>query len=139
MSLYKRFETSKKLATEGAPLHFPKNDNGTVPTLFIARAHSSNQLHAAAVKDVYTPEVIKGLENMPDDDVAQMTIEVFLRGSLMGWENIEDRDGAPLEFSKENARQFFTDLPEVFEIAQRFATNLSNYLKVAEDNAVKNW
>lgn len=137
-SLYKHFETSKKLVDTGAAFTLPKNDDGTVPTLQIARAHTSNQLHAKAVAKVYTPEVMERVGDMDDAEAQSLEVEVFVTGCLMGWSNIYDRDGEVLEFNAANARELFYDLPELFLGARGFAHRLANYLKSAEDKAVKN-
>lgn len=138
MSMYKRYQPSKKLTEKGAPLRFPANEDGTVPTLILARAHVSNQLHAAAVARFYTPEVMKAMDEMPEEEAMDLAIEVLLAGSLMGWENITGEDDEPLEFNHDNAVKLFKDLPDVFTSAQMFVRNMNNYLKSAEENAVKN-
>lgn len=138
-SLFKAFETSKDLISKGAPLKLPKNADGTIPVMHIARAHSSNQLYAKAVADVYTPEINERLSDLDEDEARGLEIEVVLASNLIGWENIHGRDDKPLEFNAENARQLFTELPELFDIVRRFSYQMSNYLKSAEDKAVKNW
>jgi hypothetical protein len=137
-SLYKHFETSKSLTTTGAAFTLPKNDDGTVPTLQIARAHTSNQLHAKAVAKVYTPEVMQTLEQLSEDEALSMEIEVFVTGCLMGWKNVLDRDGEVLEFNQANARELLFDLPELFQSVRAYSHRLSNYLKTAEEKAIKN-
>jgi len=137
-SLYKHFETSKALTTTGATFTLPKNDDGTVPTLVIARAHNSNQLHAKAVAKVYTPEVMADIDKLSEDEALMMEIEVFVSGCLIGWTNVLDRDGEVLEFNADHARELFFDLPELFTAVRGFANRMSNYLKTAEDKAIKN-
>lgn len=134
MSLYARYETSNKLSIKGAPVKFPANEDGSFPTFFIARAHSSNQLFAKACKSNYE----KGIPNMSEEELLEANLAIFLDANLIGWENILDRKGKVLPFSKENAKTLLTDLPEVFEKLQREASELSNYLKSAEEKAVKN-
>lgn len=134
MSLYKRYETSTKLSTKGAPVKFEKNEDGSVPTFFIARAHTSNQLFAKAVADHY-PD---GADNLGEEEMKDKNLAVFLDGNLIGWENVLDREGTPMEFTRANAEQLLRDLPELLTVLHFNAHNLSNFLKAAEEKAVKN-
>lgn len=133
-NLYKRFETSDKLATKGFPVKLDKNDDGTVPTFHIARSHTSNQLFAKAVKDHY-PE---GSDNLSDEELTKRNVLVFVDGNLIGWDNVQDREGQALKFGRDNAVQLMTDLPELFEVLRNESVKLSNYLKANEEKAVKN-
>lgn len=134
MSLYRRYETSEKLSTKGAPVKFEANEDGTIPTFFIARSHTSNQLFAKAVAEHYP----NGSDGMSEEELTQRNLSVFLDGNLIGWKNVQGRDGKPLAFNKENARTLLTDLPEVATRLRIAASDLSNYLKTAEEKAVKN-
>lgn len=142
MGLYKSFELSSHLTETGAKCSFPEavNEDGTIPAIIVARSHSSNQLFMKAVAAVYTPEFNKRLANgdLSDSEAADANLEVMLQGTVMGWENIYDRDGAPLMFTRENAKRVLSDLPEVVSRLRVFSAELNNYLKSAEDAAVKN-
>lgn len=142
MGLYKSFELSSSLTETGAKCSFPEaiNEDGSIPAITVARSHSSNQLFMKAVATVYTPEFNTRLAagTLDDKEAADANLEVMLQGTVMGWENIQDRDGAPLPFTRENAKRVLTDLPEVVQRIRVFSAELSNYLKSAEDAAVKN-
>lgn len=137
-SLYRMFETSPTLIGQGAPYRLPKNDDGTTPTFHIARAHSSNQLFAKVVAEVYTPEINERVSEMTEEEARDLELEVFVRANLIGWENVLTREGEPLKFSAANAKALFADLPELFDLCRQFSYRLSNYLKTAEEKAVKN-
>jgi len=134
MSLYKRYETSNELSIKGAPVKFEANEDGTVPTFFIARSHSSNQLFAKAVKEHYQG----GTENMSDEELKAANLAVFLDSNLMGWRNVQGRDGLPLEFNRGNAETLLTDLPEILNRLHFASQSVATYLKVNEEKAVKN-
>lgn len=134
MSLYKRYETSPKLSSKGAPIKFEANEDGTIPTFFIARSHNSNQLFAKAVSVHYA----KGTENMSEEELVEANLNIFLEGTLMGWENVLDRNDKPLPFTKANAHELLTDLPDIYERLRMQSHTLANYLKSAEEKAVKN-
>lgn len=134
MSLYKHYETSTKLSTKGAPVKFEANEDGTIPTFFIARSHNSNQLFAKAVASHYA----KGTDNMSEEELTEANLNIFLEGNLMGWENVLDRKDKPMPFSKENATTLLSDLPDVYQRLRIASNELANYLKTAEEKAVKN-
>lgn len=134
MSLYKHYETSTKLSTKGTPVKFEANEDGSIPTFFIARSHNSNQLFAKAVSTNYA----KGTDNMTEEELVEANLNIFLEGNLMGWENVLDRKDKTLPFSKENAVTLLTDLPDVYQRLRIESNQLANYLKTAEEKAVKN-
>lgn len=138
MSLYKKFETSKKLSEQGARLEFSANEDGTIPTFIIARAHMGNQRYAKVISEVFPTDIAVKLNKMEKAEVDKLELTAFVRANLLGWENILGRDEQPLDFNEDNALALFTDLPEVYGACYNFARDINNYLKVNEEASVKN-
>lgn len=142
MGLYKAFETSKHLTETGAKCQFHEaaNEDGTIPTFIVARSHNSNQLFTRAVAEIYTPEFNKRMaaNALEEGELEAANTKVMIQGNIIGWENIQDRDGSPLPFTRENLTRVLSDLPELVDRIRAFSANMANYLKAAEDEAVKN-
>jgi hypothetical protein len=60
---------------------------------------------------------------------------------VLGWEGVEDREGNPMEFSRDNVVRLFTDLPELFldvqQQSQKAALFLVDILEGEQGNSQK--
>ena len=65
----------------------------------------------------------------------------FPAGGCLGWEGVEDREGNPMGFSRENVVKLFTDLPELFldvqQQSQKAALFLVDILEGEQGNSQK--
>jgi hypothetical protein len=46
---------------------------------------------------------------------------------LLGWKNLEEEDGSPIEYSVEKAYQLMTDMPEFYRLVVQLANNINNF------------
>lgn len=128
MSVYKNYSTDKVKEVQGAPLELEPNDNGTVPTFYLARSAKSNPDWSKAF-DAATKEFKAKirLKQMTNDDWEKVGKQVFLNSVLKGWQHVEGPDGSVLEYNAANAKQLIDDLPELYERLNEFAGDVQNY------------
>lgn len=131
-SIFRLFSFSDKLMVDGAPVLFPKNNDGTVPTFYVGRLHQSNPAWMAATEREqakYTGRIRAG--KMDGKDWAKITKEVFINCILRKWENFYDEAGVTIPFNEENARKYMELLPELYDHLSSFAATDENYRKEA--------
>ncbi len=132
MDLRKRFGTDPKIERDGVDVHL-----GGDAYITIARAGGSNVAYQTAMQRALKP-VRRAMQAdaLSNDDAEAIMRNVFADTVVIGWRGIE-LDGAPLEFSKENAKRLFAELPEVFRIVQEEAQRLSNFRQAEIDESGK--
>jgi len=139
MSLYDLFETDEKLIREGAPITFPANKDGTIPTFYCKRMSSSYQAYNAAIARIfekYDDELKAAGDDVPQELDDKIMTEVLIDYALVGWENVRDRKGQSFEFSKQIAAALFNDLPELARVLRTRASALATYkVKKREEDA----
>lgn len=126
MSLYSQFTTDQKLEKDGIVLEYGLNSKGLPIGIRIARAGGSNALYnktAEAKIKPYRRQI--QTETIDKTMLEKLMREIYASSVVIGWENVEDREGNPLPFSVPNCITLFTDLPDLFadvqEQAQRAA------------------
>jgi hypothetical protein len=137
MSLYKTFQTDTSLEKEGIILDYGKNSAGKTIAIRIARAGGSNVAYSRRMESKAKPfrRQIQNetIERALLTDIVQ---EVFAETVVLGWENVEDAQGKPLPFSKENCIKLFADLPDLWEDVQEQAQRAALFrVQVREDDA----
>ncbi len=116
MSLYKQFKTDAGLERLGVVLQYGQNSKGLPIGIRIARAGGTNEQYAKRMEAAVKP-YRRQLQNDTMDRKVLLGIvrEVFCETVILGWENVEDKDGNALAFNKANAIKLFTDLPDLFD------------------------
>jgi hypothetical protein len=66
------------------------------------------------------------------EKVNEINIECFVDHCLISWENITDRQGNPLTFSKENAKALLLDLPELYTALSEQSSDIEYFREVEE-------
>jgi len=125
-SLYAQFTTSPDLEKEGIVLEYGFNSKGLPIGIRVARAGGSNAQYSKRMeikvkpfrRQIQTESIDKKL-------LEKLIMEVFCETVVLGWENVEDREGNPLPFSYEAAVKLFTDLPDLFADVQDAAQKAS--------------
>lgn len=133
-SPYKLFSTNKDLESGvGVDICYPGF------TITIHRAGGSNAKYATALKDKARPYSKLIAAGMLDEAVAsKMLVEAFAEAVVVGWKNVVDRDGKPLEFSVENCVKLFTDLPDLYADVRAQAEDFKNFQADNEEAERKN-
>lgn len=144
--LYKTFEMDTDLEREGISVNF-----GTVK-FQLARAGGRNK----AFKDTFSAKAKKhrtqlDQETLSDDVADRIMAESYAEAVILGWwtrlenengdpilddnnkeqwvDEIADRNGEMVKYSREQCVQLLLDLPDLFQTLQSYATKSANYRK----------
>ncbi len=139
MSLYKQFETDVSVEQKGVLLEYGNNSKGQPIRIRIARAGGSNTAYLKLLEARCKPyrRVIQ------NESIERPMLEGILRGVyaetvVIGWENVEDREGNELPFSKENALKLFNDLPDLYADIVEQSTKTALFRKDLQEADAKN-
>ena len=140
--LYQAFETNKNLENSGIELDYGKNSKGAPIRIRIARAGGANKRFAKVLDRLLRPYKRQLANDQLSDDVAKdVMIQAYADAVVLGWEGVEDREGNPMEFSRDNVVKLFTDLPELFldvqQQSQKAALFLVDILEGEQGNSQK--
>ncbi len=123
MSLYAQFATDKNVEKEGVVLEYGLNSKKKVMSIRIARAGGANTHYAKLLESKIKPYRRQIQNETLDNSVAEkLTKEVYALSVVLGWENIEDKDGNELEFNQTNFIKLMDDLPDLWSDIQSQAT-----------------
>ena len=128
MNLYSQFKTDANLETSGIWLEYGTTDDNKPVRFKIARAGGSNKAFLKAIEKATRPYRKALQNNMMDNAVADRLFkDVFAETVVLGWENVKGPDDQLIPFSKANAIQLFTDLPDLFNDIREQANQASLY------------
>lgn len=141
MSLYKQYKTDETKTNEGVAikLHEAENEDGTIPTFYLARMSSTNKAYQKAMEAKTRPYRRQiELGTMSEETAIKINVDVFCETILKGWENVNNEHGQPLPFSKQIAVKLMTDLPDVLDRLTAEAKNIENFRAAALEDEAKN-
>lgn len=122
MSLYKQFATDTNLEKTGIELQYGENANGDEIIIRVARAGGSNTAYTKRMEALVKPYRRQIQAETIDNKVLEkLVMQAFAETVVLGWENVEGRDGNLMEFNVVNVIQLFTDLPDLFKDVQEQA------------------
>jgi len=129
-NLYKEYGTSKSLEEAGIivePIDGIK--------FYCKRAGGSNKAYSEFLTRKLRPYLAKynAGKKVPLDIINEINIEAFVDYCLIKWENVTDRSGVPLELTKENAVNLFTELPELYSVLIEDCQNVDNFKDEVKD------
>lgn len=124
MNLYNQFKTDETLETDGIFIEYGETADGKPIRIRIARAGGKNKAFTKALEKATRPHR-KAIQTGSLDSATadKLYREVFVDTVVLGWENVTDENGKPLEFNRENALKVFTDLPDLFQDLRDQAAN----------------
>lgn len=126
MSLYKNFKTDTTMEKEGILLDYGQNDDGTSIRIRIARAGGANQRYLKRMDYLSRPYRHQlQRETLDAKTMENIVRQAYAETIVLGWENVQDEDGADIEFSVENALKLFKDLPELFDDIQKASQKIA--------------
>lgn len=121
MNLYKHFKTDEnKEAGEGIELKYGDS------SITIHRAGGSNakfRKQNDANLRKYGRDIDLG--TLDDETDRKIMVDLYVDTVIIGWKNITDENGNPLEYNRENVVKLLNDLPELFADIRRVATNVA--------------
>lgn len=140
MSLWKQFKTESKLEIEGIAVHPAEpNDDGTIPTFILRRIGGAN-FQQIKVRETIVRPYLREIEagTLSPETNLRLNIEIFCKGNLAGWTDVQDENGNRILFNYENAFKLLTDLPDLYLTLAFEATKIANYQTVEKEIAEKN-
>jgi len=119
MSIYSKFETDKSLNKSGIVLNFGKNSKGEDMGIRILPAGEENEAYTKRMEHVFKPYQRQlAAKTMDTKLLKKLVMEVYAETVVIDFENIEDRDGQNIPYTKENAIRVFNDLPALWNDIQ---------------------
>lgn len=105
----------------------------------VARAGGSNHKFAKALEVVSKP-YRRAIERevLPEDKGIEILVTAYARGVILGWEDVTDEKGSPLEFNEKNVIWLLTKLPDLFRDIQEQAAKFSNFQVQDREDDAKN-
>ena len=102
-------------------------------------ARFNNPRHRAVLDRLRRPyrSLLMAGRDLPDDVAEQMTVEAAVEALLLDWDGIDD-NGAPLPFSKDNARRLLTELPDFRDAVAFLSMQAETFRREALEQAAKN-
>lgn len=121
-SLYDLFETDTSLETRGIGMRFGD------AVFFVKRAGGAN-MDFDRVFEEKTRSMSSRLQmaSLSNEQSSALLKEVYAEAVVIGWEGVTDREGQPLEFTKENFVRIMTDLPTLWLAIRTEAANHENF------------
>lgn len=139
MSLFKQFGTSKEAEQDGIWVEYGPNEDGTIPGFKITRMTNTNKRWLKAHERITRPHRFAIDRKTIDEGLAQkLMIQVLAEGILLDWRNVNDEDGKPLAFTKENAVWLLLALPDLYNELNQKANEVANFRKEERELEAKN-
>ncbi|CAA2409756.1 Phage Tail assembly chaperone [Xanthomonas phage Suba] len=153
MSLSRSFLIDNNAAEKGFEFAIgEKNEDGTQPTILIARAGYNNRQYQSGIAKAYEKFALQDRAGIDSTlEKAKARIPVIAKHIVKGWANIPlgdvtGEDGLQgrafaegyADFSPENAIKLFERLPELFAIVEVQSHETSNFLVASREEAAKN-
>lgn len=137
MSLKNSFATNKQSETAGVWIDICENVDGTTARMRIARAGRRNKAYMKAMEKATKPyrAILDELDSKTDD---RITATVLAETIVLGWENIQEEDGVNLPYTKENALRILTDLPDLADLVNKKAWDITTFRDTEVKDEVKN-
>ena len=130
-NLFETFETDKDLEKNGVWFEIAPDVR-----FQCARMGPMNKAYKRALGKKMKPHQRQYQQGTLDEELGESLMQdLFIDVILLDWEGVMDRAGRPLEFSFNNAKWLFAELPDVYNALSDEATKAGNYLaKEAHDS-----
>lgn len=146
MSLTRNFKTNENAINKGVPVTLPENDDGSVPTIYVARMHASNQRYQKAITAAMKPhqfEIQRG--KFSEEKAQELLRSVFASTCVTGMVNVllsdvtgDENDTGFAEFTRENVERLLTNLPELYEMLVEKAKDIGSFLDASNKEVAGN-
>lgn len=139
MSIFEQFETNKEAEKKGVAIEYSANKDGTIPTFFVSRMSRTNKNYLKSLeRNTKAHRRAIELETIKPEQAEQINMQVFVDSILLGWENIKDKDGEVIQFTKENAKSLFERLPDLYDDLNEKAKKASTFRDEQVEEEAKN-
>lgn len=135
MSLFTQFGVDKSKVENGVEVKFGKNEDKTIPTFYVSRAHASNKEYKKSGEVAFRPYRRQiELKTLAEDIAEDVMLDLFVSSVLKGWQNVRNEEGETLDFTPENAKWLMLALPDLYEELQS-ASNDASLFRIANREA----
>jgi len=134
MGVYDTYKMDPEMEAKGVPYFISDTE-----TIFVARAGGSNKAYLKCLERLSRPHrraIDKGL--ISNEVMSKILMQAYAETVVKGWENITDENDEPMEFSIENCIKLFTDLPELWEDVLKISTSAELYRFQAREEEAGN-
>lgn len=146
MSLYKNFKTDANVEKTGIILAYGPNKDlpavdGVYPQIEIrvARAGGANEAYLkrleARAKPLRRQIQMETVDRVALEDLVR---DVYAETVVLGWDNVTDIDGKPMEFNKANCLKLFNALPDLFQDIQEQSQRAALFRASIREEDAKN-
>lgn len=146
MSLTKSFKTdnTKEVAGIRVPVGF--NEDKTEVAFYLSRMSRQNPAYTRELEKATKPYSTQiRTKTISETVAAEIALQVFVTSILRGWENVllSDVTGNPedkgfAEFTQDNAKKLFKNLPELLDHLSNEASDVSNFRSEELEEDAKN-
>ena len=141
--LFKAYKTDATAEANGIPIKFhdAENEDGTVPTFFVAYMGSkANTRYAAAIEKARKPfqTLIDAGNQEAKEKFAARVNDLYCENIIKGWENVQDEHGQPIEFTKDAAKALMSELPAVLNVLVEASSKFENFRAADLEKREKN-
>jgi len=130
-NLYDQFETDPAIEKSGVWIEYGVGtDEEPAPRFLIARAGGAN-LAFQKMMEAKAKPIRRQLQNdlVETAQLQALEREVFAQTVVLSWQNVTDRQGNPIVFSKNAVVQLFKELPDLFQDIREQANRAALYRK----------
>lgn len=137
--LFSTFKTDQRLEREGVWIEYGPNSKGQPMRILIARAGGANEEYTKGL-EVATRPYRKAIQARALAKATQdkLYLDVFVGTVVKGWENMENQDCEPLDYTPENVTWLFGALPDLYEDLQEQANRIAIFREDLQDADVGN-
>lgn len=126
MSLFKTFGSDVDKENNGVPISYEPNEDGTVPTFFIARMGTKK--YQKVLRNILKPIKRRlDLGTVSDEEQQAYFKKAFIKGCMKGWKHIQNEKGEEIPFSESNASDLLDQLPHLYDDLVEQSGKHSNY------------
>ena len=128
-------DTNKEIGGFKYTMDHAKNEDGTIATFVLSRMGRSNPAYLKALNAAMEPHKRKRELGTLSNEVAEkVLLEVFCSTIIKGWENVQNDDGKNMPFTPEAAMELMQELPDLYDELSTEASSLANFrIKREED------
>lgn len=134
MNIYKAFQTDTTAEIEGK--YFNIDGLGDAEFLLAYQGNPEFKRLNAELLRPYRVEISTGTLSQEKQD--EILIECFSKKIVLGWKNVEDDAGNPLEYSPDKAAELLTALPHLLKRIYALSVNWENFRVADKELAIKN-
>lgn len=130
INLYAKYGSDRQKEKTGVPFYIDKDSDTYI---LVGRWCARNVEHLKA-----QAEVSLRMADVDENEREEARTRVFAEHLITGWNNIVDKDGNDLPFSRENAVALLADLPDLVNELVNFSLDRENYDLDSVETATKN-